>query len=210
MRLAGSAALLVFAFALPASTFAAQEAANSAQPLLTADDAVKLALRDGVDLLEQVVPLLQDRFPEVRRVAVLALGPADHLVRDESLLPCLHDPDPEVRRLCEVALQGRGLQPAHLRLGRLLTDPKPVVRLEVLESLQSAPDLEPGLWLRRLSHDPSPAVRAGAVRMMSQLAQVDLSDRMDQMARSDPSPTVCSLAQFYLKKQRSTAAAPEQ
>ncbi|MFI5361005.1 MAG: TolC family protein [Elusimicrobiota bacterium] len=45
MRLAGSAALLVFAFALPASTFAAQEAANSAQPLLTADDAVKLALQ---------------------------------------------------------------------------------------------------------------------------------------------------------------------
>ena len=27
---------------------------------------------------------------------------------------------------------------------------------------------------------------------------IDLSDRIDQMARSDPSPTVCQLAQFYL------------
>lgn len=163
---------------------------------------IKLALHDGLDLLPAVVPLLQDRSAEVRRAAILAVGPADHLVRDENLLPCLHDPDEEVRRLCEIALQGRGLRPEHLRLGRLLTDPRPNVRLQVLDQLQLAPDLDPALWLRRLSHDPSPAVRAGAVRMMSQLAHLDLTDRIDQMARGDPSPTVSSLARFYLQTSR--------
>jgi hypothetical protein len=58
--------------------------------------------------------------------------------------------------------------------------------------------LDPGLWLRRLSHDPSPSVRVAAMRAMTQQNFVDLSDRIDQMARTDPSPTVCQLAQFYL------------
>jgi len=133
---------------------------------------------------------------------VLAVGPADHLVRDEALLPCLHDKDAEVRRLCEIALQSRGLRPEHLRLGRLLTHPIATMRLQVLDELNSSADLDPALWLRRLSHDPSPAVRAGALRMMSERANLDLDDRMEQMARGDPSPTVSSLARFYLRESR--------
>ena len=50
----------------------------------------------------------------------------------------------------------------------------------------------------RLSHDSSPSVRVAAMRAMTQQSFVDLSDRIDQMARTDPSPTVCQLAQFYL------------
>jgi hypothetical protein len=74
--------------------------------------------------------------------------------------------------------------------------------LRVLDHLRFAPNLDPGLWLRRLSHDPSPAVRTAALRVMSQQDIIDLSDRIDQMARSDPSPTVCQIAQFYLKEPR--------
>jgi hypothetical protein len=129
----------------------------------------------------------------------LAVGPAEEIVRDEGLLPALHDSDPEVRRLCEAALAGRGLRPEHILLGRLLTDDRPLVRLQVLDQLRETPDLETGVWLRRLSHDPSPAVRAAAMRAMTQQNGVDLSDRIDQMARNDPSPTVCRLAQYYRK-----------
>ncbi len=136
--------------------------------------------------------------PPVRRAALLAVGPARDVIHDDQLLPCLHDPDPEVRRLCEIALSGRGLRPEYLELGRLLTDPRPAARLRVLDHLAGSTELDPGLWLRRLSHDPSPSVRVAAMRAMTQQHFVDLSDRIDQMARTDPSPTVCQLAQFYL------------
>jgi hypothetical protein len=161
--------------------------------------AVRLALHPGMNLLEQVVALLADPEVEVRRAALLAVGPASpDVVPDECLLPSLHDADPEVRRLCEVALGGRGLRPEFLELGRLLTAPQPATRLLVLDRLYRTPDLDPGLWLRRLSHDPSPAVRVAAMRAMTQQPLLDLSDRIDQMARSDPSPTVCQLARYYL------------
>ena len=165
--------------------------------------AVKLALRPGVDLLESVAALLGDPAAEVRQAALLAVGPAPQAVPDEGLLPYLHDPDPGVRRLCEATLAGRGLRPVHIKLGRLLTDPRPVTRAQVLDHLGAAPDLDPGVWLRRLSHDVSPAVRAAALRAMTEQGAGDLgdrlSDRIDQMARSDPSPTVCYLAQLYQK-----------
>jgi hypothetical protein len=169
--------------------------------------AIRLALFPGMDLLEDVVPLLNDPGNEVRRAAVMAVGPAEQVVRDETLLPCLHDPDLEVRRLGELALRGRGLRSEHIQLGRVLTDPNPVVRLQVLDHLRRTPDLDPGIWLRRLSHDPSPAVRAAAMRAMSQQSSVDLSDRIDQMAHNDPSPTVCLLARYYLKSARPSLTA---
>jgi hypothetical protein len=165
--------------------------------------AVRLALHPGMDLLEEVTPLLNDPAAEVRRAAVIAVGPSEQAVRDEGLLPCLHDPDAEVRRLSEQALRGRGLRPEHIRLGRILTDPSPVIRLQVLDYLGRASDLDAGIWLRRLSHDPSPAVRAAAMRAMSQQSAVDLTDRIYQMADNDPSPTVCMLARYYLKQVRS-------
>jgi hypothetical protein len=140
--------------------------------------AVQLSLRPGVDLLNKVEGLLRDPSVEVRRAAILAVGPAERIVRDESLLPGLHDSDMEVRTLTERALRARGLRPEHL--------------------LAQASDLDPGVWLRRLSHDNSPAVRAAAVRVMSRMSLIDLTDRIDQMARSDPSPTVAQLARYYL------------
>jgi hypothetical protein len=173
--------------------------------------AVRLALYfpPSYRLRTHVVPLLADPEVEVRRAALLAVGPAPaDEVSEESLLPSLHDSDPEVRRLCEVALGGRGLRPDLIELGRLLTDPRPVTRLLVLDRLYRTPDLDPGLWLRRLSHDASPAVRVAAMRAMTQQPHIDLSDRIDQMARSDPSPTVCQLARYYLTCPRPSRPRP--
>jgi HEAT repeat protein len=151
-----------------------------------------------MEVLDQVVPLLQDASALVRRAALLAVGPSDALIGTDDLLQWLHDPDEEVRELCEKALRGRGLQDGHLRLGRLMTDRRPAIRLQVLESLAGIDDLEPGVWLRRLSHDPAPAVRAAAIRTASEQKNADLNDRLEQMAQDDPCPTVRQLAHFYL------------
>lgn len=169
--------------------------------------AVRLSLLPGLDLLDQVAALLSDADVRVRRAALLAVGPADQVVRDEGLLPSLHDPDSEVRRLAGEALRGRGLRPEHLRLGWLLTHPHPRVRLDVLDHIGRDNDLDPGLWLRRLSHDSSPHVRFAALRVMSEQSLIDLSDRIDQMAQSDPDPSVAQAARFYLSRRPGASAA---
>jgi hypothetical protein len=168
--------------------------------------AVRLSLYPGMaDLLEQVATLLSDESTEVRRAALVAVCRAREAVHDDQLLPCLHDPDPEVRRLCEQALIARGLRREYLELGRLLFDPRPAQRLQVLDRLRESIELDPGLWLRRLSHDPSPSVRVAAMRAMTQQSFVDLSDRIDQIAREDSNPTVRQLAQYYLNCPRRKA-----
>jgi len=163
--------------------------------------AVQLALHPGMDLLEQVTALLRDPVADVRRAAIIAVGPMNDEILDDVLLPSLHDPDPEVRRLCEVALESRDRTPAQIRLGFYLTAPDPVVRIHVIEQLHNVPDVDPVVWLTRISHDPSPAIRAAAARAMSGLCGADGDDRararLDEMARGDPSATVCVLARYY-------------
>jgi hypothetical protein len=177
----------------------------------TADNrlqAVRLSLSPGMaDQLNEVATLLGDESPLVRRAALVAVTDARDAVHDDQLLPCLHDPDAEVRRLCEQVLIARGLRREYVELGRLLTDPKSAMRLRVLDRLRQSTELDPGLWLRRLSHDSSPAVRAASLRAMSQQSFVDLSDRIDDMARNDSNPTVCQLARYYLSRARGTEAA---
>lgn len=160
--------------------------------------AIQLAMQPPLNLPAQVVPLLRDPAPEVRRAALLAVGPVPEALGTDDLLPWLHDPDSGVRRLCEQALQGRGLRDDYIQLGRFLTSGDAQTRLKVLDCLRHTPELEPGVWLRRLSQDPSPAVRAAALRAAVEFEQVDLRDRMEQLIREDPSPTVRQLAVFYL------------
>jgi hypothetical protein len=166
--------------------------------------AILAAMSPGMELLESLTGLLNDPSPEVRQAVLLAVGPppANRVVSDETLLPALRDPDPEVRRLCEQALKSRGLGQEHLALARLLGDPEPLQRLKILDHLRWSQDIDHGIWLRRLSHDPAPCVRAAAARMMSQQTNIDLTDRIDEMAQTDPSPTVVYLASVYLKQAR--------
>jgi hypothetical protein len=164
--------------------------------------AIVLAQHSGMALLEQITPLLNDPVPEVRREAMAAVRAApETVVQTDHLLRWLHDSDDDVRRLCEAVLRGRGMTEEHLKLGRLLTDARASVRLQVLDYLHPNSDLEPGVWLRLLSVDAEPAVRVAAVRAAVAHPLVDLSDRIDQMAQSDPSPTVCQLARYYLSSQ---------
>jgi hypothetical protein len=170
--------------------------------------AVKLASLPGVDLLAQLAPLLDDAAPEVRRLVMLAIGCAERSQSEKAILTdhlmrWLQDSDEEVRRLCEETLKGRGLSPQHLQLARLITDPRPSVRLQVLRKLRPSSELDTSIWLRHLSHDSESAVRIASMSAAADYHLGDLSDRLDQMAQADPSPTVRQLARYYLRVQSS-------
>jgi HEAT repeat protein len=153
-----------------------------------------------MDLVREVTALLGDPAPEVRRTAMLAVGPLNEAIPTDRLLAWLHDPDADVRRLCEAALLAReDFQPEHLTLARLITAPEASVRLQVLAHLQHDSSLEPGIWLRRLGRDPAPEVRAAAVRAAANQPAVDLSDLIRERAQADPSQTVSQLAGYYLR-----------
>ena len=171
-------------------------------PLRPGCAALRLSARPGLGLGQEIVPLLQDPEAEVRRAALEVVGPAEDVVLTDNLLPWLHDPDEGVRRLCEATLRRRGLKTHHIRLARLITHPNWLVRLETLDHLGDNDDLDAGVWLRRLSHDPSPAVRVAAIRAACEDCLADLGDRIDQMARQDPSPTVSRLARHYRSRRR--------
>jgi hypothetical protein len=164
-------------------------------------EAARLAVHPLIGLAREVAPLLDDPAPDVRQMAMVAVGNAPDAIATDDLLRSLHDTDADVRRLCEVALRGRGLRPEDVAMGRLVTDASPAMRLQILNRLPRT-GLEPGVWLRRLSQDPNPAVRAGAVRASADYVQVDLHDCLEKMSRDDPSTTVRQLAEHYLKSQR--------
>lgn len=164
--------------------------------------AVRLAMHPRLSSGNAIAAMLTDSSAEVRRAAMLAVGPDPDVLSADDLLAWLHDPDPDVRKLCEKALRSRGLREEHLKLGKLMTDSRPASRLQVVEQLRQADDLEPAVWLRRLTHDSSSAIRAAAVRAAAEQNVAQLTDRIEQMAQSDPSPTVRQLAQYYLSAQR--------
>ncbi len=188
---------------LCASRGLARTGLTSAKPEVRVQ-AIQLAGQPGVDLLDEVVPRLEDPVVEVRRAAMAAVGPAAQVIRTDNLLPWLHDKDKEVRKLCEHALRQRGLTIEHIRLARLITDPRWQVRLEVLDHLEDAADLDAGAWLRRLTHDPAPAVRVAAIRAAFEGKVATLMDRVVQMAQDDPSPTVRAQALYYLRPQQTS------
>jgi hypothetical protein len=170
--------------------------------------AVHLALYPSLDLLSDVAPLLRDPAVEVRRAVVLAIGTCRRAISDENLALALHDSDTEVRRLCEKALRGRGLTERHIHLARLITDGRPTTRMQVVHYLHSESDLDVALWLRLLTLDPSEVVRLVAVRAAAEQEMPELNDRLDEIAKSDASPTVSQWARYYSARLRQVATKP--
>jgi hypothetical protein len=162
--------------------------------------AAVLALRPEVAAPEMLGPMLNDPVAEVRRVALLAVGPSRALIADDDLLPWLHDSDADVRRLCEAALRSRGLRTREVRIGRLLTSPQVSARLQLLALLADDSELDLSVWLQRLSQDSSPAVRAAAIRLAGEQQVVPMADRIAHMAQADPDLTVRPIALYHLRQ----------
>lgn len=93
---------------------------------------------DPRDVVPQLVNLLADPDPEIRRTAVIDLGRIGALQAVEALLSALEDPDPTVRRWAAWAVgvvaseRPREVGP---RLIRLLADPAPTVRMTAAQAL---------------------------------------------------------------------------
>lgn len=155
-------------------------------------------------LRAEVVPLLSDPRPEVRRAALLAVGPAtgnEPVIGAEELFRWLNDPDVGVRAVCESALMTRGLDGDQIAAARKLTHPDAAERLKLLIDLRGRREglRDPGPWLERLSKDPDPAVRAGAARVASE-CQLTFTGWLDRLATEDPDGTVRDIAAYYRAK----------
>ena len=164
--------------------------------------ALRLLLREPMrreaDLLEKAIPLLRDPVSAVRKTALLVLASESELVREESFLPLLHDDDAEVQYLCEVALRKRKLTDDDIKIARMISDRDPATRMRALSHLHRVPDLNVAGLVRQLSQDAIPAVRAAAARAVAENPQIELSDRLREMAGADPSDAVRQIAHYYL------------
>jgi hypothetical protein len=174
----------------------------------TAPDAVAraaaVASLPEVGLKAELVPLLRDERAEVRRAAMMAVGPAargEPVIGDEELFPWLHDPDVEVRAVCESALATRGMDGDQIAAARKLTHPDAAERLKLLLDLRWGRDTvrDPGPWLERLSRDADPAVRAGAARVACE-CRLTFAGWLDRLATEDPDGTVRDVAAYYRAK----------
>jgi hypothetical protein len=162
--------------------------------------AIGLAIQSHETALELVAALIDDTDAGVRRAAIAALGPHRNVLSDDDLLPRLHDPDRDVQRMAQLALRSRGLTERQVHFGRLLTDQRPSARLELIGMLPDDSELDLSRWLLRLSKDPSPAVRVAAVRTAAELQLFQLSERIEQIAQTDPDATVSAIARFLLEQ----------
>lgn len=166
--------------------------------------AIAVALHPRLNHVGAVAHLIADASADVRKVAILALGPARDaegkpVLTDDDLLRCLHDADSEVKRLSELNLRSRGRSARDIRLGRRYTSADASERQKLLLDLADEEDLDVAVWLDRLTSDADPAVRAGAARVAF-LRNADLRTRIEQLSQSDPDPTVRRIANFYRQK----------
>lgn len=166
--------------------------------------AIRAAMHPQVRMRVDVLPLLNAVEPEVRRAALVAVGPAvddEPVIGDEELFHWLHDPDEGVRTVCRDALVSRGRSDAEISLGSRLTHPLAGERLKLLLDLRYDDELlDPEPWLERLSRDPDPGVRAGSARVAVELAverHFPTPVWVGRLADSDPDRTVRRIAQFY-------------
>jgi hypothetical protein len=167
--------------------------------------AVQLTLQPGMDLAEQVVPLLADPAVEVRRSAMLAVGPAcpaNDGILEDVLYPSLHDSDEEVRVLCDKALRSRGRSPQQIKLAWQVTHPAATERNKVFNVLLHARNLDPTSLLDQLSRDPAESVRSNALSAMAMWNPDAMRVRVAQMAEHDPADTVKDLARKWLDNPR--------
>ncbi len=163
--------------------------------------AIQLTMRQELNQKADVVACLQAPEADVRRAAMLAVGPASTgsaVIGDEDLFPWLNDADLQVQMLCEAALSTRGLELEQIAAARKLTSPDASERLKLLIDLRSNRDAirDPGPWLERLSRDADPAVRAGAARVAYE-CKLSFASWLDRLAVDDPDETVRQIVRFH-------------
>ncbi len=163
--------------------------------------AIKMVLKHEPNLKQEIVGKLNHASAEVRRAAMMAVGPHDGkstpVIADDELFRWLHDADWEVRTLCEASLAGRGLDVEQVNFARKSSHPEASERLSLLNDLGRYRN--PSAWLQRLSQDPDPAVRAGAARLGYE-CRLTFTTWIDRMIEADPDASVRTIAAFYRER----------
>jgi hypothetical protein len=202
-----SAGLALAAGAVSVPELAERAKATVMAALTGGPNAKAAACRFAVrfDLESAVVPLLNDANADVRKAAVIAVGPArggEAIVSDESLFRLLSDSDAGVRAVTAASLGTRGLDDSQIALARKLAHADPTERLSLLFDLRWAGDTvkDPGPWLARLAKDADPAVRAGAARVAAESGSSS-ADWVNDLADRDPDPLVRLVAGHYRLRQ---------
>lgn len=170
--------------------------------------ACRVAGRPAFGMSAEVVAMVTDESPSVRKAAILAIGTDREAVNEETLFRLLSDRDDDVKMAAGATLSARGLDEPQIELGRKLLHPEAAVRLSLLGDLLrndgTVSDLGP--WLMRLSRDANPAVRAGAARLAFE-GRVRSADWLDDLAERDPDPLVRSVAGHYRSRSNAVRAA---
>ena len=112
----------------------------------------------------------------------------------------LHVSDPQVVQAARLELERRGIKGSLVDLARRATDPDPKVRRELAEALPSIPGVDAKPWLVELSYDENAQVRATAVTLMATSGDLEMVQRLEQIARDDPDD--------YTRAQAAKALAP--
>ena len=84
----------------------------------------------------------------------------------------------------------RGFTPVHLELAERLFDPKIESRVQLVRLLPRLSSVEADPWLWQLARDPEVRVRAEAIAALATSGHPALLERLERLAREDPSPQI--------------------
>jgi hypothetical protein len=165
---------------------------------------VQLAAFPRLNALELLPPLLvgarADVSPEVRYLAILALGAEEGLLSTDQICRFLNDEASVVRVSAERVLRARGLGDTQVKLGKLMYHSDPAARAGLAALIGEHPELDSLVWLERLSRDPIPAVRAAAARAMDQQQDQRVLTLLGHLAAEDGDLTVQEIARFFWER----------
>lgn len=141
----------------------------------------------------QLVPLLQDPDPEIRRTVALSLGKIATPAAVEALRDGLKDPDEHVRRHCAWALGNLGetiLTEAGLALVQALSDPSQAVKATAAEAIGKIGGTQAMVeMLDEALQQPDVATRRAAVQALAWLEAPSSYEALVE-ALHDPDPGV--------------------
>jgi len=98
--------------------------------------------------------------------------------------------EPSSAESARAELVRRGFTPVHLELAERLFDPQIEGRVQLVRLLPRLSSVDADPWLWQLARDPEVRVRAEAIAALATSGHPALLERLERLAREDPSPQI--------------------
>jgi hypothetical protein len=98
--------------------------------------------------------------------------------------------EPSAAASARTELVRRGFTPVHIELAERLFDPKIESRVQLVRLLPRLGSVDADPWLWQLARDPEVRVRAEAIAALATSGHPALLERLERLAREDPSPQI--------------------